>query len=254
MAIRIKTPSQSFVQFEESDMITACEFDAFSLCLPVFEDNDVAFQFVLETDTSDEADGLCGSNNEVVIGIAENCQEDRLITFDGIPEKFRISPTQVLYNWGHGLPDFGTVISRGECFIIKITVSNLYEFCSNCFQRITDDCHTSVIDYGNNENAFGFNYCATTPVPGTGGGGSGGGDTGTCDPLFVTFNNQSVLAIPYTASLKAQYGNIPTVNVWIYDTNGDLVDMGIRVTFDAYPPTLLKFDFGGPASGVIKIS
>jgi hypothetical protein len=29
--------------------------------------------------------------------------------------------------------------------------------------------------------------------------------------------------------------------------------MGITATFDAYPPNVLGFDFGGPASGIIVI-
>jgi hypothetical protein len=44
------------------------------------------------------------------------------------------------------------------------------------------------------------------------------------------------------------------VAVWIYDETGQLVDMGIRVTFDVYPPTIISADFGGLSSGIIRIS
>lgn len=248
MAITIKTPPKSFVQFAESDAIVSCNYDEFSLCLPVYLDSDVAFQFVLQTETSGQADALCASNSNVQIGIAENCSDSPLLIFSETPEKFRLSDTQVLYNWSHGLTNFASVISRGECFHIKVIVTTdaEYDFCSNCFQRIDDPCHTSVIDYGNDENAFGFNYCATAPVDDSG--------AADCEPTFITFTNQSVLSIPYTAFLQAKYGTMPTVNVWIYDESGELVDMGIRVTFDAYPPSLINFNFGGSASGIIKIA
>lgn len=250
MAINITAPRFSFVQFSESDNVQSCNFRDIHLCLPVYDADDVAFQFVLVADTEEEADALCGlTNDKIEIGIVEDCADEYLINFKVdfglIPERYRISPKQILYNWSHGLPSFATVISAGECFKIKIRVDDTYEFCSNCFQRISDPCHTSVLEYGNEENAFGFNYCAGEAVD---------EDNETCDPTIVQFTNKATLTIPYTASLSAKYGNTPSVQVWIYDENNELVDMGIRVAFDTYPPTELRFDFGGPASGIIKIS
>lgn len=248
MAIRIKAPANSFIQFDEPDLIQSCQVALFTLCLPVLEDNDINFQFILDTDTEAEADSLCDLTNSLLeIGVADNCDSDRLLTFTDKADRYRIGTKQVLYNWSHGLTNFGSVINKGSCFIIKITVQgpySLFDFCSNCLQRISESCHTSVVEYGNDDNAFGFDYCGGTPV-----------DNGVdeCDPTIIQFTNQPNIAIPYTALLQAKYGSTPTVQVWIYD-GSELVDMGIRVSFDAFPPTLIKADFGGLSSGIIKLS
>lgn len=248
MAVTIISPRFSFVQFSESDNVQSCQFNDINLCLPVYEASDVAFQFILQTDTEEEADALCDlQNDKITIGITDDCDNDLLLTFLGKPERYRISERQVLYLW-ENLTDFETVINEGECFLVKIIVDlgayDQYEFCSNCFQRIGDACHTSVIEFGNDENSFGYNYCF-----------SGGEESEiSCEPTFVQFTNKANLIIPYTTSLQNKYGTMPTVQVWIYDVNGELVDMGIRASFDTYPPTQLRFDFGGSASGVIKIS
>lgn len=248
MALSIITPRFSFVQFAESNVIQSCNFQPFSLCLPVYLDNDVNFQFVLRSETEEEADALCDLDNDLIsVGIVENCEDEFILNFKDLgykPERYRISSTDVLYNWKHGFPNFTTVISRGQCFAVKIIIGE-QSFCSVCFQRIGSDCHTSVIEYGSDENAFDFNYCNSAPV--------NAADV-DCEPLIVEFTNEEALTIPYTAQLMAKYGTVPNVQVWIYDTNGELVDMGITSKFDAYPPTQLIFDFGGPATGIIRIS
>jgi hypothetical protein len=249
MAVRIKSQTNSFIQFGESDAVTSCEFPDFNLCLPVYEDNDIAFQFILVADTEGEADVLCDLTNSLIaIGIGENCEDDMVLTFTQKPERFRISNTQVLYNWSNGLPNFGSVISKGQCFFIRIELIDVYyseSFCSNCLQRIANSCHTSVIEYTNDDNAFGFDYCGGGAVDDT--------DVETCDPTFISFSNVPNISIPYTAGMASKYGSTPSVQVWIYD-GAELVDMGIRVSFDAFPPTVIKADFGGVASGVIKLS
>jgi len=106
-------------------------------------------------------------------------------------------------------------IANGKCFYIRVIVDEV-NYCTNCFQRIPEDCFTSVIDYGNEDNFAGFNYCN---------GGGVDGDTDICEPYVVTFTNQSTVAIPYTASLSAKYGPVPTVQVWIYDIDGNLVNI-----------------------------
>src|ERR1044072_7573919 len=98
MALRIKAPVNSFIQWNEVDTIDSCNFDSFSLCLPVYQDNDIAFQFTIEGDTEEEIDSLCGlTNGLMTIGIARNCSEERLLEFEGTPNRFRLSPKQILY-------------------------------------------------------------------------------------------------------------------------------------------------------------
>lgn len=249
MALNLSAPAHSFVQFTVSDAIQSCEFADIQLCLPVYEDNDVAFQFIVTTDSEEEADDLCDfGNNLIQVGIVTDCGDDFLLEFTEKAERYRIGTTQILYNWAHGLTDFATVISRGECFQIKIIVDGTYSFCSNCFQRIATACHTSVIEYSNEDNFAGFNYCNSVSEEIDGGGGQG-----TCEKTIISFTNVPALTIPYTASLLAKHGNAPSVKVWIYDEQSQLVDMGIRITFDFYPPTELHADFGGNASGIFVI-
>lgn len=245
MAYRILSPTNSFVQFFESNLIQSCNYADITLCLPVYEEDDVYFQFVVSADSSEEADALCDLDNSmVVIGLAQNCAGGLIKTFEEKPNRFRISETQVLYNWSHGLPGFADVVNVGACFVIKVTIDESVDACSNCFNRIASDCHTSVIEYGNEDNFAGFNYCNSAGVD---------PETDTCDPTFISFTNQSTLVIPYTASMQAKYGTVPTIKVWIYEGT-ELVNMTVRQAFDAYPPTELRFDFGGNATGIIKIN
>jgi hypothetical protein len=248
MPYGILSPAQSFVQFSETGKIDHCIFDKLNFCLPVFEDGDVAFQFII-TGSDNEIDALCGVyGNPIELGIVNACDDaDFLLEFTAnpyneVPELLRLSDTQLLVNWAHGVPGFTNVIGYNECFKIRVQIG-LIKFCSNCFERTTDNCFTSVIEYGCDENCYGFNYCGSgTTAPGE----------LSCEPTIVTFTNQATMSIAYTASLQAAYGPVPTVQVWISDGT-NLVNMGITATFDAYPPNVLGFDFGGDASGIIVI-
>jgi hypothetical protein len=248
MAYGILSPAQSFVQFSETGKVDHCIFDRINFCMPVFEDGDVAFQFFI-TGTDSEIDVLCGVyGSPIALGIVNACDDaDFLLEFtanpyNDLPEIFRVSDTMLLVNWAHGVPGFTNVISYNECFKIRVQIG-LVQFCSNCFERTSDNCFTSVIEYGCDENCYGFNYCGSgTTTPGE----------LSCEPTIVPFENASTLSIPYTASLQAAYGPVPTVQVWISDGT-NLVNMGITATFDAYPPNVLGFDFGGPASGIVVI-
>lgn len=247
MAYSIITPQSSFVRFdgEQSDH---CIFGDLSNCLPVINDDDVAFQFVVQAGTEEEADALCSpTESGIQIGLVTSCiQEIFDIEFSEEPQRFRISPIQVLYNWPHGLTGMSAFYGIGVCFFIRVIVDGVQQYCSNCFQKIGDGCFTSVVEYGNDENFGGFNYCNSGEVP-------GGGDSIDCAPTVITFGLMSNLTIPYTALLQSKYGEVPTVQVWIYDENGVLTNMGITAQFDAMPPSQIILDFGGPAQGIVVI-
>lgn len=241
MPYSLISPRNSFIQFDEAGEITSCQYPDINLCLPVYENDDVYFQFVIQTDTTEEADALCDLTNAAVeVGLYF---DGDLLTFTPKPDRYRISDRQILYNWQHGVPGFATVRQVGECFQIKVTVGD-QSFLSNCLQRISGTCHTSVIEYGNDDNAFGFNYCSSGGVT---------DETEACEPTFINFINQSTLVIPYTAAMLADYGAVPTIKVWIYEGT-ELVNMSVRQALDTYPPTEIRIDFGGPATGVLKIS
>ena len=245
MGYTVITPSQSFVRFDGENIVSHCIHGDFKACLPVYAEADIAFQFVVQADTPEEADALCmPTESGLQIGIVTDCdQEGFTVEFSEIPERYRISELQVLYNWTHGLPGMIGNIQPEECFYIRIIVGEITE-CSNCFQRVPDDCFTSVIEYGNDENFGGFNYCNGDGVDEV---------STTCEPEIITFTNQSTLTIPYTAALQAKFGAVPTVQVWIYDAMGQLTNMGVVATFDAMPPSLITIDNGGPASGIVVI-
>lgn len=248
MSYRIISPANSFIQFGESSNVTSCNYADINLCLPVYQEDDIAFQFVVQGDTVEETDDLCDlTNSQIIVGLVENCALVFSKQFTEKPDRFRISEFQVLYNWPHGLPGFATVFAVGKCFQIGVKIAAQPIECSNCLQRIAGDCHTSVLEYGNDENFAGFNYCNSE-------GSDSGGSSTDCDPTFISFTNQSTLVIPYTTAMSDKYGDVPTINTWIYDPFGVLTKMSVSQSLDTYPPTELRFDFGGPATGIIKIS
>lgn len=247
MAYHISTSRFSFIQFEETDIITDCEFRPASMCLPVYDIDDTWFQFVIIADTEPESEALCVIGDEpITLGLIENCGDGYLLEFVEKPTRYRISPLKVLYVWEQGLPNFTSVIDVGMCFRIMISMPTINDqtWCSNCHQRIFEACHTSVLEYTNNENAFDFNYCAGDDL---------GNDAAECEPTIIEFTNQATLTLPWTAFLQNKHGITPNVQVWTYNLDGDLELPGIVVKMDALPPTELRFDFGGISSGFIKI-
>lgn len=248
MSLSIRTSRFSFYSFDTEDRFSGCGFESFGMCLPVFASSDVAFQFLIVADSKPEADLLCDlTNDHIEVGLVNNCTDDGfLLLFSQKTVRYRKNDNTLLYNWNWGLPGFEAVIPIGGCFHIKIRVNGVDVFCSNCLLRIGEDCYTAVMDYNNNDDAFDFDYCGGTLI--------GESDDTTCEPLFVTFSSLLTLSIPYTASLQSKYGLIPTVVAWIRNLAGELVDAGIEIKFDTMPPSLIEFDFGGTASGVIKIS
>lgn len=245
MGYRIISPANSFVHFN-GEVAGHCIWGATKLCLPVYAESDIAFQFVVEADTPEEADALCDpTNSGIQIGIVKDCgQEGFTSEFTEDPERFRISSLQVLYNWPHGVPGMTGNIDMGECFFIRVIVDEV-NYCTNCFQRVPDDCFTSVVEYGNDENFAGFNYCNAGAV-------DSGTDT-TCEPTIISFTNQTALVIPYTTQMQDKYGQVPTVQVWIYNDQGELQNMGVTATFDAMPPSMVNVDLGGTGSGIVVI-
>lgn len=249
MGYSILTPTNSFVRFDSEAAVQHCIHGTFATCLPVYANDDVAFQFVIEADTSEEAAALCQPGDSgIQIGLVRDCDQEAFdVEFNENPERYRISDLQILFNWPHGMPGMTGEMQVGECFYIRIIVGEEDPFCSNCFNRISDNCFTSVVDYTNEDDFAGFNYCNGEAVDG------GGGEGITCEPEIITFTNESLITIPYTTSMQDKYGEVPTIQVWIYDEAGNLVNMGVVAVFDAMPPTLITVNPGGPSSGIIVI-
>jgi hypothetical protein len=244
MAAIVTSPQFSFVRFSPDEEST-CDMPK-EYCLPIIEETDVAFQFIIETDTEAEANELCDiGNNKVKVGITKN---NATLWIDNIttrlnlkPDRYRIGPRKVLFNWPHGLPDFTDYIDAHECFQIAVAVQlaagTSYGF-SNCFQRIISDCYTSVIEYGSAKNAFGFVYCGYFEDDEV----LNGGDS-ECAATVIPFSNVATLSIAYTNAMIANYGDLPTVEVYIYDAStGTFIKTIVQITFDALPPTTIAID------------
>lgn len=246
MAYTIQTMEHSFVRFDDEPDVNHCIHGVFKEGLPVYADGDIAFQFLINTDTKAEADAIATFDaSNLSIGLVSDClQEGYDVEFPASFERYRLSDTQVLFNWEHGLQGMIAFYEVNTCFRIRVTIAGT-EFCSNLFTRIPSDCYTSLFEYGNDEDYAGFNYCNSTPVEEV--------DEDACMPTEITFLNKETLTIPYTADLKAKYGEFPTVKVYIYDGSGNLINMGITVAFDDYPVNTISLDFGGNASGVVVI-
>lgn len=249
MALSIQAPTHSFVQFAETGTFEHCIFGSYTFPLPVYEYTDTAFQFYL-IGMSTEVDAICGPyGTDIRVGIVSDCDDLNFLTeftgnpYNDVPEIYRLSETQLLVNWAHGLPGFDSVVAVEECFHIRIQIG-AQTFCSNVHKRTADSCFTSVIDYTNDENFAGFNYCFTGPLE--------DGESGSCEPLIIEFTNLSTLTIPYTQSLKDLYGDIPDVKAYLSDGT-NLIDMAITVALDDYPVNTISLDFGGPASGIVRI-
>lgn len=242
---RIIDPANSFVFFGGDNQVQHCIWGTINTCMPVYADDDIAFQFVVAADTPEEIAALCNPTEPgIEIGLVLDCdQESFTVQFTELPDRYKISDTQVLFNWPHGLPGMTANVSMEACFAIRVVISE-DTFCSNCFQRIPDDCFTSVVEYGNDDNFAGFNYCNSGGVS---------PDAESCEPTIINFTNQSTLSIPYTTSMQNKYGTVPTVQVWIYDGDGVPTNMGVSATFDAMPPNFINVDLGGPASGFLVI-
>src|SRR5688572_30606508 len=136
MALNIISPNHSFVQFGETGAFEHCVFGSYTFPLPVYLYTDVAFQFYL-TGTDTELDAICGVyGEEIRVGIVNECDDaDFLIEFTANPyndetEIYRLSDTQLLVNWAHGLPGFDSVISVEGCFHIRVQVGDTV-WCSN---------------------------------------------------------------------------------------------------------------------------
>lgn len=243
MGYQIINPKNSFVQFGGTNL-QHCIFGEINICLPVYTDNDIAFQFVLQADTPEEISLLCDpSLSGISIGLVRICGQAAFdIEFTEMPDRYKISSLQVLFNWPHGMPGMIGEMDVNQCFYIRVSVDGV-NYCSNCFQRILDDCFTSVLEYGNDDNFADFNYCNSESI----------NIETSCDPEVIEFTNKLTLTIPYTASMQNKYGTVPTVQVWIYDGAGILTNMGVVATFDAMPPNFIYVDLGGLSSGIIVI-
>ena len=74
-----------------------------------------------------------------------------------------------------------------------------------------------------------------------------------CTPTIKSFFNALITTIPYTATMQAQYGPTPEVEVWYWDSTNSryyVNYLGSEVVFQANTITI---DHGGISRGIVKI-
>lgn len=247
--ITLSSPPAAFLKFN-TEPEEHCIYGTLDLPLPVIYATDYAWQWVLSGSTEAETLGIFGATVRVGLVLDES-DADFLIEFPTTYQRSRLAPTQILYNWGAGFPGFSGVVAVGQCFRVRVQLDD-QKWHSSRLKRIADDddkCFTSVIAYSSDSGGFGFYGCgpADVVIPGQ-------NEFGNCVPMVVEFVNVPNVTIPITAEMVTAYGELPSVQVWVYDTNGVLTNMGISANFiGGYPPTAIYVDLGGNASGVVRI-
>jgi len=145
------------------------------ICLPVYKDSDL-YGWSLSADLV--ADPNTGIGPKYYWRLVTDCNEDygpfnpedwHAFNVYSSGETHVLTPTNVK---SPGKPVFGVDdYECGQCFYIQALMRDVrgdvideqIQGCIGCFQKICDPCYTTVIQYYNNENAFGFIYVVGTP-------------------------------------------------------------------------------------------
>jgi hypothetical protein len=73
-----------------------------------------------------------------------------------------------------------------------------------------------------------------------------------CLPYTQPFSNVATLAVTYSAALKLKYGTAPLISVFFYDED---YNEYLKISYPSIRIAggVINFDFGGLATGYIKI-
>ena len=182
MAVLFTTSQHSFFRLKPSSSTPTGCVDDIALCLPVFSIADISFQVVAYVSGLDKLwfeQEFAGSLNTVNAGICTTCPEP-----EGEEAQIPAAAIQWLGTWtldSAGEPDSPDIwvgnfsnaeaaawnVSEGDCFAICLYRcfsgltgnATIKLACSEyCFYRITDECHTSIVKYRCNEDAYEFKY------------------------------------------------------------------------------------------------
>lgn len=168
----IRSFTNSF--FQLNNYINFNCVEPIELCLPVYQDSDL-YGWSLFTDD----DVFPPSNVKYYFRVVKSCSEpigdfnpadwnefnytsNRETGTVLTPRNIK-DPSPVSF----GIED----MNCGECFFIQVArvvkggdvISEEIVGCMGCFQKICDPCYTTVIQYYNNEDAFGFLYSGLVP-------------------------------------------------------------------------------------------
>lgn len=179
--ISVKSPVNSFVQFNEAAAPANCCDTDNDFCLPVVKDDDCYFQVILTFQSVASADHAMATNTyELAIfmglgNIGTSVPLHNYTATDGLlfvqnrtgKREITLTWSNILYDI-HGNPmfDMHAYINCEDCFQLGFrihwtaqTSDPQWLYMSNCFIKKCDSCFTAVIEYGNDEDFADFRYC-----------------------------------------------------------------------------------------------
>jgi hypothetical protein len=169
MSFSISSPAYSFVNFNALPDTDLCCIGDVETCLPLVQNDDLQFQFFVNTDTIDTANAMESihiNNIQLLLVDGAGSTELHNWTLDDtlLFEVIRTGPTTLTYLWKNDLSSLANVlVPYDECFRLKLKVNysgTTEEAISNCFIVKQSDCYTSVLEYTNDEDYGDFAYCS----------------------------------------------------------------------------------------------
>jgi hypothetical protein len=171
MAVTISSPQFSFVQFGT----TTDPCSGYPPCLPVNDLSDLQFTVLAYvTGSTDKANFLSNSYAVALEGLhTNNFEPSFIMSWEGLYSHPSPSDPDVYVGYGVYASTEVTfnALAYDTCFSLgfyQYTPERPYTYLrelfttSTCFIKTSDTCYTSIIQYGNNSNAFGFYF--STPA------------------------------------------------------------------------------------------
>lgn len=164
----ITSPLYSFVQMDALGSNRGLQI------LPVVDSPDVVFQFKVTVGSESEGNAIMATDYSLLLvnGTASITDNASLVAntvrnyaTDSLHfVKYRLSTTEILFYWPHGVDSFHLYIGIGECFKVAVVINSgtsTKMAYSNNFKRTDDNVFTTLLQYSCTEDSYGFIYCVT---------------------------------------------------------------------------------------------
>ena len=164
------SPKYSFVDFNPPANTQCCEGKG-ELPLPIATDNDLQFQVNADCSTIDVANNIMANADNLIqlklLSQAGEVLHDWTSVENWKFKKYRTSEKIVTFLWYRPLTNIINLVPSSECFSLRVmaqfdigAVVLEKQADSNLFHINTNSCYTSLLEYINDEDYAGFNYCA----------------------------------------------------------------------------------------------
>ena len=165
MSVALINPKFSFLQFASAAVLQ----NACAVPLPVIQDDDIKFQFLLKYtgpiySVPDFVNLYAVKPNAVITTAAQLVAATTADLSAVIPTIKQVKPDTLLISFSTPLVGLIAGLAANECFKFCLSIlpdcntQPLY-FVSNCFQKSNDIRYTATLDYNCDENAYDFDYC-----------------------------------------------------------------------------------------------